>query len=202
MSTKWSSTPLYCSKNGSFDFCAVLLKNNTAALATALEATVDRAKRQQPQLDVSRRNWTWSVRCRSCSTRTWPPHPCYHSHIPTSLDMLAGVPPQPDATAWAAAAGLSRSFNLSWVLGFEDKRRSQGAAKLPRLRAKGTGARPTVEPLASDLCENMTRACVLCVIHTGKTFKTCNDLTLTVVGCSGTDIHSSRPILRVLILHP
>ena len=53
---------------GSFDFCAVLLKNNTAGLATALEATVDRAKRQQPQLDVSRRNWTWSVRCRSCST--------------------------------------------------------------------------------------------------------------------------------------
>ena len=82
--------------------------------------------------------------------------------------MLAGVPPQPDATAWAAAAGLSRSFNLSWVLGFEDKRRSQGAAKLPRLRAKGTGARPTVAPLASDLCESMTRACVLCVIHTGK----------------------------------
>ena len=134
--------------------------------------------------------------------RTWPPHSCYHSHIPTSLDMLAGVPPQPDATAWAAAAGLSRSFNLSWVLGFEDKRRSQGAAKLPRPRAKGTGARPTVAPLASDLCENMTRVCVLCVIHTGKTFKTCNDLTLTVVGCSGTDIHSSRPILRVLILHP
>ena len=49
---------------GSSDFCAVLLKNNTAGLAT-----VDRAgKRQQPQPDVSRRSWTWSVRCRSCST--------------------------------------------------------------------------------------------------------------------------------------
>ena len=49
---------------GSFDFCAVLLKNNTAGLAT-----VDRAgKRQQPQPDVSRRSWTWSIRCRSCST--------------------------------------------------------------------------------------------------------------------------------------
>ena len=49
---------------GSSDFCAVLLKNNTAGLAT-----VDRAgKRQQPQPDVSRRSWTWSIRCRSCST--------------------------------------------------------------------------------------------------------------------------------------
>ena len=49
---------------GSSDFCAVLLKNNAAGLAT-----VDRAgKRQQPQPDVSRRSWTWSVRCRSCST--------------------------------------------------------------------------------------------------------------------------------------
>ena len=49
---------------GSSDFCAVLLKNNTAGLAT-----VDRAgKRQQPQPDVSRRSWTRSTRCRSCST--------------------------------------------------------------------------------------------------------------------------------------
>ena len=39
------------------------------------EATVDRAKRQQPQLNVSRRSWTWSVRCRSCSTFRAPsPH--------------------------------------------------------------------------------------------------------------------------------
>ena len=72
---------------------------------------------------------------------------------------LRGLPPQDYE---------SRSFNLSWVLDFEDKRRSQGAAKLPRPRAKVTGARPTVAPLASDLCESMTRACVLCVIHTGK----------------------------------
>eukprot|EP00964_Phaeocystis_antarctica_P071657 scaffold43762_cov40-Phaeocystis_antarctica.AAC.2 len=49
---------------GSSDFCAVLLKNNTAGLAT-----VDRAgKRQQPQPDVSRRSWTRSIRCRFCST--------------------------------------------------------------------------------------------------------------------------------------
>ena len=105
--------------------------------------------------------------------RTWPPHSCYHSHIPTSLDMLAGVPPQPDATGLPPQDYRSSTI-LSWVLlelGFEDKRRSQGAAKLPRPRAKGTGARPTVAPLASDLCENMTRACVLCVIHTGKSIQ-------------------------------
>ena len=147
------------------------------------------------------------MRARGKLSRSTPPHlaaafllPQPHSHI----TRYAGRRTSSTRCHRAAAAGLS-IFNLSWVLlelGFEDKRRSQGAAKLPRLRAKGTGARPTVEPLASDLCENMTRACVLCVIHTGKTFKKCNDLTLTVVGCRGMDIHSSRPILRVLILHP
>ena len=62
--------------------------------------------------------------------RTWPPHSCYHSHIPTSLDMLAGVPPQPDATGLPPQDYRSSTI-LSWVLlelGFEDKRRSQGAA--------------------------------------------------------------------------
>ena len=57
------------------------------------------------------------------------------------------------------------------------------------------------------MCENITRACVSCVILTLKEIQKnkinkCNDLTLTVVGYSGMDINSSRPILRVLISHP
>eukprot|EP00964_Phaeocystis_antarctica_P141982 scaffold107132_cov36-Phaeocystis_antarctica.AAC.1 len=86
---------------GSSDFCAVLLKNNTAGLATAMrlhsESTVDRArKRQQPQLDVSRRSRTWSVkggtrwRGRAVAVLGELAQPQGHCHAPQRATDLPG----------------------------------------------------------------------------------------------------------------
>ena len=48
---------------GSFDFCVVLLKNNTAA-----SDCTSRRPCRHVQRHISSRSWTRSIRCRSCST--------------------------------------------------------------------------------------------------------------------------------------
>ena len=89
------------------------------------------------------------VSSRGKLPRSTPPHlaaafllPQPHSHI----TRYAGRRTSSTRCHRAAAAGLS-IFNLSWVLlelGFEDKRRSQGAAAQLGPRPQSAGARPTV----------------------------------------------------------
>ena len=102
--------------------------------------------------------------------RTWPPHSCYHSHIPTSLDMLAGVPPQPDATGLppqdyrsstspgcAARARLRRQAALA------------GRSCAARLRAIKywceADSSAKAQPASRDLCARISPARV-CDSHT------------------------------------
>ena len=88
-------------------------------------------------------------------------------------------------------------------LGFEDKWLSQDSVQLGPW-PQSAGVRPTVAPLARMSLARWRHTPArevekkeYNIIH-----KKWNDLTLTVVGCTGMDINSSRPISRVLILHP